>query len=254
MPSRRKPAEPPSEAQLLALRAEMTERFGCKSWEADAPAADGTVEFRCDCGAATGRYASHAEGERILGEHLDAVHDARVTYFKDWFAEHDPDAGAFFTVAEPEQRRSDHIADRLRRQPRPKPQWIDDFPRVGGPYHHEPGPQYGLAHLLRDRLSMVGVVSTPIAVLAERLGLRVEQSFGDSYDCEIAYFEHDSDAFTVVRWAPTQDVEVSAYVPRGEDGRGLPQLERFLAVAGLTWADVIHPRPGNRTPRPVIET
>jgi hypothetical protein len=102
-------------------------------------------------------------------------------------------------------------------------------------------------------MSLVGVVSTPIAVLADRLVLRVEASFGESHDCEIAYFEHESDAFALVQWTPTENVEISAYVGRGVDGKGLPELERFLGIAGLTWDDVIFPPPGRRELR-VVET
>jgi hypothetical protein len=255
VPRRRKLAKPPTEAEMLALREEMQRLFPCRSWQADPAGADGSVDFRCDCGAASGHYPSHADGEVALGEHLDAIDTDRRKYFTDWAHQHLPDGTTFFRYPEPEQRRSDHIADRVRRRPQPKPKWLDDFPRVGGPYRprHLPGAQYGLANLLLYRMSLVGVVSTPIAVLADRLGLRVEQSFGESYDCEIAYFEHESDAFALVRWAPTENVEVSAYVEPGVDGRGLPQLERFLPVAGLTWADVVFPPHGAGQPM-VVET
>jgi hypothetical protein len=245
---RSKHAKPPTEAEFLAMRAEMKQLFPCKSWEADVAAADGSVEFRCHCGAASGRYPSHAEGELALGEHLDTIDAERSKYFTAWVHQRVPDAMTFFRYTDEDPRRSDHIADRVRR--RPKPVWTDDFPRVTGPHRsrHDPGPQFGLAGLLLYRLSLVGVVSTPLPVLAERFGLRVEHSFGGAHDCDIVYFEHEEDAFTLVRWAPTQNVEVSAYLPRGADGRGLPQLERFLAVAGLTWNDVVFPPAGGREP------
>jgi hypothetical protein len=83
--------------------------------------------------------------------------------------------------------------------------------------------------------------SVPLHVLVEQLALRVERSFGESHDCDIAYFEHEDDAFALVRWEPTQDVEVRAYVPRGADGRGVAQLERFIELAGLSHDDVVHP-------------
>ena len=256
MPRRGESSKSPTETELLAMREEMLRLFPCKSWECDDDAPDGSVEFRCQCGQRSGSYPSYEAGAAALGEHLDEVDAAREKHFTDWVHARVPDAMTFFHYSEPERRRSDTIADRVRRRPGPEPAWRDDFPRVGGPHRwpEDAGPQYGLALLLRHRMSMVGVVSTPILELAERLGLRLESSFGGSHDCEIAYVEHESDAFALTRWAPTQDVEISAYIPRGEDGLGLAQLERFLMFAGLTWDDVIFPRTGGRTPTRIIES
>jgi hypothetical protein len=191
----------------------------------------------------TGRYPSYEVGSRLLGEHLDQVQEARVAFFETWVQARDPEADVLVRVQEPERRPYEHIADRIRRRPQPRPVWIDDFPRVTGPHRSkaEPGPQYGLAYLLLYRMPLVGVVSVRLPVLAEQLALRVERSFGESHDCDIVYFEHEDDAFALVRWEPTQDVEVRAYVPRGADGRGVAQLERFIELAGLSHDDVVHP-------------
>lgn len=253
MPPSRDAKLPLTRADAEAVRAEVDALWPCRSWECDDAAEDGSVEFRCQCGRLTGRYPSYVEGEHALGEHLDVFDEARRAHLTRWALERMPDASIFLTMAEPGRRRADTIADRVRRRPQPKPVWPDDFPRVTGPQRSkaEPGPQFGLAHLLVYRMSLVGVLSTPLRALAEGFGLRVERSFGESYDCDIAYFEHEDDAFALVRWEPTQNVEVCAYVPRGADGMGVEQLERFLELAGLSWDDVVHPPrffAGRRTP------
>lgn len=75
---------------------------------------------------------------------------------------------------------------------------------------------------------------------------RLERSFNERHDCEFAYVETDEDAYTLVSWDPSADVEVWASLRPDDHGtRNLPagsnEFRRFLRVAELTRNDVIIP-------------
>lgn len=96
--------------------------------------------------------------------------------------------------------------------------------------------------------SLVGVVRTPLAELADQLGLRIEQSFNEEYDCEFAYLETDHDTYTLTHWAPSEDVEVWAAVrSENEPGTvdfpvGTAEFRRFLDLVDVAPDDIVIPR------------
>lgn len=107
--------------------------------------------------------------------------------------------------------------------------------------------QYGGIQALLSWHVLAGAVSTPLPVLADRLGLRLERSFNERHGCQFAYLEIGDDAYTLVSWDPSTDVEV--WASPQDDRRGTESLPagssefgRFLRFAELSPGDVIIPR------------
>ena len=124
--------------------------------------------------------------------------------------------------------------------PRPQEETLwrpDDFPRAGIRRSSD-APQYGLASVVLSRQGLVGGLNVPLSVLAELLGLLVERSFGEVEACDIAYFETDRDAFTLVQWETSDYTEVNARIEPGVRNMsgvvGIPEFERFFALTGLS--------------------
>ena len=123
-------------------------------------------------------------------------------------------------------------------------------PRDGGPQPRpgEPLSQYGAVQALLSWQVLAGAVRLPFAQLAARLDLRVERSFNERYDCAFAYLETDRDAFTLVSWLPSADVEVWAVLngkarPSSVDlPAGAAEFRRFLELAAVASEDVVIPR------------
>ena len=94
--------------------------------------------------------------------------------------------------------------------------------------------------------ALSGVVATPLPVIAQRLGIRVERSFNEQHGCRFAYLETDEDAYTVVSWDETAGVEIWASLrPNDHGSLGLPagsaEFRRFLQLAEVSPADVVLP-------------
>ncbi|HEV7188761.1 MAG TPA: hypothetical protein VGN28_12775 [Blastococcus sp.] len=123
-------------------------------------------------------------------------------------------------------------------------------PRDGGPLSKagERSSRYGAVEVLLSWQALSGVVSTPLPVIAERLGLQIEHSFNEQHGCDFAYLETNEDAYTLVSWDPSPDVEVWAALRPNDHGSGdLPagraEFRRFLQLAALPVSDVVVPRP-----------
>jgi hypothetical protein len=232
--------------RLAEVREALRLRFPCRHWEAGDDAADGSVLFTCECGAASARYASYAEGERTLDRHLDEMHEGRSAHLAAWASSQDVEGEthlSFVHYQAPDRRRWEHIAYRVKRLA-PMSPFLEEHPRAWSP-PREPGRvhQAGLVQVALSRQSLVGVVNQRITALSRRLGLQLERSYGEVCECDAAYCETDSDWFTLIRWDeanPTR-TEVYAYVARDNPSNGSVELARFLELTGLTPEDVHFP-------------
>lgn len=137
----------------------------------------------------------------------------------------------------------------------------DPAPRQFGPRvrrdEKQDHSQYGLVTVALSRSYLAGVVRGPLAPIAERLNLRLEHSFNEAYDCNVAFFETMQDAFTLVEWEPGRSayVEVWAHVdPQSvQPARyGQPEFQRFIALAQIESADVVTPT--DTEPGPPLKT
>jgi hypothetical protein len=124
----------------------------------------------------------------------------------------------------------------------------DPAPRQFGPRvrrdEKQDHSQYGLVTIALSRSYLAGVVRGPLAPIAERLNLRLEQSFNEAFDCNVAYLETMQDAFTLVEWEPDRSVgvEVWAHVDpqSAQPARyAQPEFNRFIALAQIEPGDVL---------------
>jgi hypothetical protein len=119
-----------------------------------------------------------------------------------------------------------------------------DFPRAG----RRPSPvaageprQFGLDQVATSRLPIIGVVALPITELAVRLGLRTDRLSDGQFDCDVAYFEVDDDAYFLRQWTVEVVTEVYGYVVADSEGSfaGRPEMRRFMTLAGLVDKQVL---------------
>ncbi len=204
----------PEPATAAELATYLKRRFACQSWTVEDARPDGSVLFRCECGAATGWYPSDEDGVQALDAHAGGGEVVREAFLIDWYARH-PSA-----------------------QPAPdQPAAANDgSSRSDG----RPVPR-GLIEVVLSRQQRIAALDVSLPALTGRLGLRLERSFKDSFECDVACFETNGDEFTLVHWQSSDAVEVYATMQPGEQRVGPRPLEQFLELAKLTWADVRYP-------------
>jgi hypothetical protein len=220
-------------ATLEELRSHLHLSFPMHSWNAEEPAPDGAIMFACGCGLVSGPFPSARAGEAALETEGLAAAEGWRDYLRSWAERHRdlaPEGSKFFMLVgcgpDPEDG--------------PQHVWReDDFPRRGV-WRQGDRPQRGLAELALSRQGLLLVLNLPMATVADTLGLRVERSFGEVCDCDIAYLETEKDAFTLVHWDDSDYLEIHGHVvPVGADYGGSAERERFLTLAGLSW-EVVH--------------
>jgi hypothetical protein len=210
--------------------------YSCSSWSRLGSAPDGTespddkgrVWAVCGCGLLTGWHNSPAAAERALDAHLDGVGVAARGWMEGWITRH-PDA-----AREPDGLAESNAVSGT------APRWAGPCTRVGQTLS-----QYGGVEAILSRQSLAGAFSLSIEHLAQRLSLRVEQSFTELHDCAYVYFETDEDCFMLLNWDQAANVTLYAHIAnpseRGGDSRAIPELVRFIALAGIEADKLVFP-------------
>jgi hypothetical protein len=203
----------PEPATAAELAGYLERRFPCQSWTVEDARPDGSVFFRCQCAGATGWYPSDEAGVQALDAHSGGGEAAREAFVIDWFARH--------PAARPAQDQPAAASEKARSDGSPVPR--------------------GLIEVVLSRQQLIAALDASLPALTGRLGLRLERSWGDRFECDVACLETSEDEFTLVHWESSDAVEVYATIEPGEPRADPGPLERFLEVAELTWNEVRYP-------------